>query len=241
MSKREYVEFTGILPKELVGAKKPIYGRVVKRSKSKGFVTVKPKHREYEVTVSVDDVTVVPYEKFHKKHKKKRKAATKKPVAKKNAPSKVTKAVKEAKKVVDSPVAEKKSAEKKSGKVVPMSNGAVPKKEDCPTKKEVTLQSGDVKVKGDGPVKVQPKPGTHPPFRETVKEKIAEGEQKVAEKPTPEVVKQVKADEDAVKEVCDKPSTQELIEDQGSGGGVLIWVVVALIGIAAAAAWYFLT
>lgn len=247
MSKREYVEFTGIMPKELAGAKKPIYGRVVKRSKSKGFLTVKPKHRSYEVTVDEADVTVVTYEKFHKKHKKKKssskKPATKKPVAAKKPASKVQKVVKEAKKVADSPVPAKKSAEKP---VVPPTNGAI-KKEDCPTKKEVTSKSGNVKVEGKGPVKVEQKPGTHPPFSETVKEKIAEGEAKVDQpdkKPfTPKsepVAKKIQKDEQVMEKVAGPkidPEMDAYLEEQ-KGGGVIVYVVIGLLAAAAVGAYF---
>ena len=73
MNKREYVKFTGLLPKELIGVKKPIYGKVVKRSKSKDFLIVKPKYHRFDVTVAKEDVKFITEETFHKKHKKKKK------------------------------------------------------------------------------------------------------------------------------------------------------------------------
>jgi len=88
MSKDEYVEFTGILPKELQKARKPIYGKIIKRSSS--LITVKPRYKSYEVIVDKADLTIIDYDMFHKKHSKKRKAVK----VKKKVVAKVTKVVK---------------------------------------------------------------------------------------------------------------------------------------------------
>lgn len=97
MKTDNYVEFTGLMPKELQKAKKPIYGRITKISKSGSLITVKPRNRTYEVTVDEADLTEVPYEKFHKKHTGKRKPTIKKGDRKTSVPrSKVAEAVKKA-------------------------------------------------------------------------------------------------------------------------------------------------
>jgi hypothetical protein len=222
MSKREYVEFTGILPKELIGAKKPIYGRVVKRSKSKQFLTVKPKHRSYEVTVDEADVTVVPVSKFTKKHKKKKPSTAKKTVAKKPAVKKdKPKAVKK-KPVLKTPAPKVEKVEKPTTVKVLHPNGSTSKPKPCETKKDFPGVSKAAEEAKDTLVK-SPPPVTRPVIKEDpVKPPVVKGDDIARATPIKEV----------------STPSPEVVEEHHSGGGVVIYVVIALIAAAAVGSYY---
>lgn len=104
MKKNDHVKFTGKnLPDKLAKLPKPIYGTVVKVI-GKSTVEVKPRYKKYTVTVPMEAVVEVPYEKFHKKQKNPCKRP-KKGAAKGTTPE-VQKETPTPKPVVDVPVAE---------------------------------------------------------------------------------------------------------------------------------------
>lgn len=68
MKKNDHVEFTGKIPAELSKAAKPIYGTIEKII-GKTKAEVKPRYKRFTVVVPIEDLTEIPYEKFHKKQR----------------------------------------------------------------------------------------------------------------------------------------------------------------------------
>lgn len=218
MNVNDYVEITGLVPKELKTKKnkkgkllkRPFYGQI--KSISKGIAVVKPRYQRFTVEVNMTQLTVVDYEKFNKPQKKKRKAA--KPKPKPNKPEAIKK----------KPVL-KKDAHKP------------------------VQQSGDVKVVGKGPVKVEPIPGKET-AKDIVAEKIKDADKrcdtsKSIMDPVPPIPRPVikqeppKFEKPAPKEETDPINEKELIVEHQESGGVIIYVVIGLLIIAAGLAYYF--
>jgi len=177
MKKNDYVQFVGILPKELQGVKGPIFGKVEKLI-GKTKLIVKPRYRHFEVTVNIADVTVVTKKQYQGKaaktslkkiHPKPKKEIVKKPVPacatkkdiKKN--SGVTKVVKKAREELPPVVpAEKKEkglqakppfveeTVKVKAPVIPVAEPVIEKKADIPTSKEEPAVDASVEQKYEG-------------------------------------------------------------------------------------------
>lgn len=219
MSKPKYVEFTGILPKQLQGAKKPLYGTVVKKSKT-GLLTIKPKYRDYEVTVDKADVKTIPESKFHKKHKKKKPSTTKKPLAKKTVVKKEDKPTPKApvKKVVakvDKPCDTKKELKPKNERIYKAVETA---KAEVPKPKEPFVTDPAEKLIPT------PEPVTIP--------KLVHEEPVVKRDP----INKPKDDSAMPKR---DPEMEEFLDNQDSQHGGVIWGVIA-IAMAVAIGAYFL-
>jgi len=94
MKKNDYVQFVGILPKELQGTKGPIFGKVEKLI-GKTKLVIKPRYRHFEVTVNIADVTNVTKKQYQgkaaKTSLKKIHPKPKKEIVKKIPPACVTK------------------------------------------------------------------------------------------------------------------------------------------------------
>lgn len=216
MSKREYVEFTGILPKELIGAKKPLYGRVVKKSKS-GLLTIKPKYRDYEVTVDKADVTEITKDKFSKKHKKKKSSTPKKPVVVKKPAAKKPKV----EKVTKPTTVKVKHPNGSESKPKPKAkNGMKP----CETKKDFPGVSKAAEEAKDTLQKTPP-PITKPVIKE---EPVVKGDPRNWVKDDP--INNPESKTEATDDVVDTA-------DQNSGGA-LVYVVIAIIAAIAIGAYF---
>lgn len=99
MKKDDYVQFVGIMPKELKKVKGCIFGKIVKKV-GKTKVVVKPRYRHFEVIVNIADVVKVTKKEYQGQ-------AAKKALKKIKPEPKVKKVV--------PPCVAKKKAEKKSG------------------------------------------------------------------------------------------------------------------------------
>lgn len=163
MKKNDHVKFTGKnLPDKLAKLPKPIYGTVVKVI-CKSTVEIKPRYKKYTVTVPIEAVVEVPYEKFHKKQKhpyeRPKKGATK------GATPKVQKETSAPKPTINVPVAE-----------VP-SNGVPREAEHLRTPADSFTPTPEVAAKPIEPVVKEPfceEVKTHKPAIEECEDPVAE-------------------------------------------------------------------
>ena len=212
MKKNNYVEFTGLLPKELQGVKTPIFGQVEKKM-GKTKVVVKPRYKRFEVVVNVADLTVVSHEAYQGKKKKKT-------VAKKT-PLKPLKATNEMK-----PCETKKDLKPNAGI----------KKVVAKAKEEVNKPS----FKTDSAEKLTvPKMPEELPLNSPVMDKFAKKEEEDVKPYNWVQDDPINKQADELKTPYQKDMEEYLDDQETSRGGAVVWGVVVII-VAVAIGAYFL-